>query len=44
MGGRKGEEALKAQLERAVDSKQAEIRKVLEDYGVPLMAGKKDKP
>ena len=44
MGVRKGEEALKAQLEKAVDSKRAEIRKILEDYGVPLMAGKKDKP
>ncbi len=44
MGVRKGEEALKAELERAVDSKQDEIRKILEDYGVPLMAGNKDKP
>ena len=44
MGVRKGEEALKAALERAVDSKQDEIRKILEDYGVPLKAGNKDKP
>ncbi len=44
MGVRRGEEALKVQLEAVLDRKQAEIRKLLEDYGVPLMDGKKDKP
>ncbi len=44
MGVRRGEEALKVQLEAVLDRKQAEIRKILEDYGVPLMDGKKDKP
>ena len=44
MGVRRGEEALKVQLEAVLDRKQAEIRKILEDYGVPLIDGIKDKP
>ena len=42
MGVRRGEETLKVQLEAVLDRKRAEIRKILEDYGVPLMHGKKD--
>ena len=37
MGVRHGEKALKAQLEGVLDRKRAEIRKILIDYGVPLM-------
>jgi mxaJ protein len=37
MGVRKGDQALKGQLEAILDRRQAEIRKVLEDYGVPLL-------
>jgi hypothetical protein len=44
MGVRQGEENLKTQLEGILDRKQAEIRMILEDYGVPLMDGKKDAP
>lgn len=44
IGVRQGEDALKAQLERILDRKQDEIRKILEDYGVPLVNGKKDAP
>jgi len=39
MGVRKGEDALKAQLERILDRKQDEIRKILANYGVPLVDG-----
>jgi len=42
LGVRKGDEALKAQLERVLDRKQAEIRKILTDYGVPLIDRKAD--
>jgi mxaJ protein len=42
MGVRPGNEVLKAELERAMVSKQAEIRKILKDYGVPLLDGKVD--
>ena len=42
MGVRQGDEELKTQLEKVLDRKQAEIRKILEDYGVPLMDGKVD--
>ena len=42
MGVREGDEELKAQLEKVLDRKQAEIRKILEDYGVPLMDSKVD--
>ena len=44
MGVRRGEEALKAQLEAVLDRKLAEIRTILEDYGVPLIDDKRDKP
>lgn len=37
MGVRPGDENLRAQLEKVLDSKQAEIRKILQDYGVPLL-------
>jgi mxaJ protein len=42
LGVRKGDEALKAQLEQVLDKKQAEIRKILTDYGVPLIDRKAD--
>jgi mxaJ protein len=42
MGVRQGDEELKTQLEKVLDRKQAEIRKILEDYGVPLMDSKVD--
>ncbi len=42
MGVRHGEEALKAQLEAVLDGKRAEIRKILVEYGVPLMDGGAD--
>ena len=38
MGVRKGDRGLKKTLEEALDRKQAEIRKILEEYGVPLLA------
>lgn len=44
MGVRRGEEALRVQLEAALDKNRAEIRKILKDYGVPLMDGERDKP
>ena len=37
MGVKKGDQALKAKLEQAIDHHQTEIRQVLEDYGVPLL-------
>lgn len=37
MGVRKGNQALKGQLEAAVERHRAEITKILEDYGVPLL-------
>jgi quinoprotein dehydrogenase-associated probable ABC transporter substrate-binding protein len=37
MGVRPGDVMLKAQLEKALDRKQAEIQKILKDYGVPLL-------
>ena len=37
MGVKKGDQALKAKLEQAIDHHQPEIRQVLEDYGVPLL-------
>jgi mxaJ protein len=37
MGVKKGDQALKAKLEEAIDRRQAEIRQVLEDFGVPLL-------
>lgn len=37
MGVKKGDQALKARLENALDRHQADIRKILEDYGVPVL-------
>jgi mxaJ protein len=37
MGVREGDTALKKDLEEAVSKRHAEIRKILEDYGVPLL-------
>ena len=37
MGVRKGDQALKDRLEAALDARQADIRKILEDYGVPML-------
>lgn len=44
MGVKKGNRALKTQLEEALDRRQAEIRKILEDYGVPLLASTTPSP
>jgi mxaJ protein len=38
MGVREGKKKLKAQLEQAIGKRQAEIEKILQDYGVPLLA------
>jgi len=40
MGVKKGNRDLKNQLEAAIDHRQAEIRAVLEEYGVPLAAAR----
>jgi quinoprotein dehydrogenase-associated probable ABC transporter substrate-binding protein len=37
MGVRKGDDALKVQVEQALDRRQVEIQKILKDYGVPLL-------
>lgn len=37
MGVKEGNTALKAELEQAMNRRHAEIRKILEDYGVPLL-------
>jgi mxaJ protein len=37
LGVRKGDDALRAQLEQILDRKQPEIQKILMDYGVPLL-------
>ena len=42
MGVKRGEDALSAQVEKALVRKHAEIRKILTDYGVPLLDGKAD--
>jgi mxaJ protein len=39
MGVKKGNQGLKTRLEDALDRLRADIRKVLEDYGVPLSPG-----
>jgi len=39
MGVRKGDRELKVRLEEALSKRQAEIRRILEEYGVPLLAG-----
>jgi len=43
LGVRKGDEALRKQLEQALDRKQIEIQKILKDYGVPLMDQKAER-
>ena len=37
MGVQKGNKELKARLEAVLDARQGDIRKILEDYGVPLL-------
>jgi mxaJ protein len=37
MGVKPGNEALKVRLEKVLDTRQAEIAKILKDYGVPLL-------
>jgi hypothetical protein len=37
MGVRKGDKALKAELEEALEHKAADIKAILEAYGVPLV-------
>jgi mxaJ protein len=37
MGVKKGNRELKSQLEASIDRRQADIRSILEEYGVPLM-------
>lgn len=37
MGVKKGNKALKAQLEEVLSKRQVEIRRILEEYGVPLL-------
>lgn len=37
MGVKEGNKELKAELEEAISKRHAEIRKILEDYGVPLL-------
>ncbi len=38
MGVRKGDKELRARLDEVLSTRQAEIRKILEEYGVPLLA------
>jgi hypothetical protein len=38
MGVRKGDKALKAELEEALKRKAADIKAILEAYGIPLVA------
>jgi quinoprotein dehydrogenase-associated probable ABC transporter substrate-binding protein len=42
LGVRKGDAALKAQLEQILVKRQSEIQKILKDYGVPLVDRKAD--
>ncbi len=42
IGVRKSDKELKAKLEEILDKKKTEIRKILEDYGVPLIDGKEN--
>jgi quinoprotein dehydrogenase-associated probable ABC transporter substrate-binding protein len=42
MGVKIGNDALKTQLEKVLDTRQAEITKILKDYGVPLIDRKAD--
>ncbi len=43
MGVRKGNEALKAELEQALDRRQTEIQKILKEFAVPLLDRKADR-
>lgn len=38
MGVREGNRELKVQLEEVLSRRQTEIRKILEDYGMPLLS------
>ena len=40
MGVKPGNDALRSQLEKVIDRKQADITKILTDFGVPLLEGK----
>ena len=40
MGVKKGNESLRAQVEKVLDTKRPEIMKLLKDYNVPLVEGK----
>ena len=40
MGVKKGNDALLKRLEKVLDQRQAEITKILKDYGVPLLERK----
>ncbi|MEO8256389.1 MAG: substrate-binding domain-containing protein [Acidobacteriota bacterium] len=42
MGVKKGDEALRARVQQALDRKQPEIENILKAYGVPLLNGKGD--
>jgi mxaJ protein len=42
MGVRRSDKELKAKLEEILNKKQTEIQKILEDYGVPLIAEKEE--
>jgi hypothetical protein len=42
MGVRKGNDALKTELEQILDRKQMEIQKILKEYAVPLLDRKAD--
>jgi len=37
IGVRRSDSSFKEQLEKVLDRRQAEIHKILEDYGVPLL-------
>jgi mxaJ protein len=44
MGVKKGNRELKSQLEAAIDHRQAEIRAVLDEFGIPLEAARASAP
>lgn len=44
MGVKKGNAALKTRLEAAIDRRQAEIRSILDEYGVPLIPAHAPQP
>jgi quinoprotein dehydrogenase-associated probable ABC transporter substrate-binding protein len=39
MGVRRGQDAFKSELEAILDRRHADIQKILEEYGIPLVAG-----